>query len=508
MGVYLNIVDHDHDFYRISGVSPTIINDQRAFTEKDIEELNKLIRTVYSGDLLTNIPTCKCGELVGEYNYDPDPELAPVCPNCNTTVRLHTEENLNAVTWIRAPIGVKGLMNPLIWSMLSNRFKVGHFNTINWICDPYYRIPSGLNPPSIINALESRGVKRGFNNFIDNFDEYIDILTQLKKESTLSYAGKSKHNFLLELIKQNRNKIFPKYLPVPHNSLLVVEENNTGFYVDAFTPMAINAIQSLAGIDIEEPGKNPTTLRLRESRTVTAIAGLAEYYSKTTSERIARKEGIIRKQCIATRSHWSFRAVVSSITNAHNYRQIEIPWGIGVTVFRLHIVNKLFKLGFTPNEAIAFINHHATKFHPLLNKIFKELIAESSHPLGVNCTINRNPSLHRGSIQSVFIKRVRGELPGEMDMPTVCISILIIRSMNCDFDGDALHFTLTLDNEMQNAIEYLAPHMSAYTLKSPRTISNVMEIPNPVTGMIAEWLDYDEFTPDPIKLEKMQSLTV
>ena len=73
---------------------------------------------------------------------------------------------------------------------------------------------------------------------------------------------------------------------------------------------------------------------------------------------------------------------------------------------------------------------------------------------------------------------------------------------------DALNFTLTLDNIAKKAIEPLAPHMSSFTLKSPRTMSNAMEIPKPIVGNIAEWLEWEEDKPDPIKLHKMQALLV
>lgn len=72
---------------------------------------------------------------------------------------------------------------------------------------------------------------------------------------------------------------------------------------------------------------------------------------------------------------------------------------------------------------------------------------------------------------------------------------------------DALNFTLTLDNFAAGSIETLAPHMSAFTLKSPRTMDNAMEIPKPVAGNIAEWLEMDEdHIVEPYKLQKMQTL--
>lgn len=73
---------------------------------------------------------------------------------------------------------------------------------------------------------------------------------------------------------------------------------------------------------------------------------------------------------------------------------------------------------------------------------------------------------------------------------------------------DALNFTLTLDVAAQKAIEPLAPHMSAYTLKGPRAMDNTMEIPKPVVSNIAEWLEWEEDNPDPQKLVLMESLYI
>lgn len=68
---------------------------------------------------------------------------------------------------------------------------------------------------------------------------------------------------------------------------------------------------------------------------------------------------------------------------------------------------------------------------------------------------------------------------------------------------DALQFSLTLDQSMEKALEMLSPHMSAYGLNSPRTMAKTMEIPKPVAGTIANWLETDESEPDPAKLPLM-----
>ena len=417
MGVYLSHVNLNTVFATHSGKMPVIINDMSAFSEVDMERFNKLIYTTFSSDLLNNIPTCDCGEITGEYN------IGVTCGVCRKPVISVLDQDLEPLTWIRAPNGVRSLINPIIWTKLSNYFKVGTFNFIEWLCDTNYQsMAKNQFSASILltlSQIEQLGIQRGLNYFVDNFDDIIIKLFTVK----LFRPRKTVKNSLQQILVENRDKIFCDFIPIPHRSLLVIEETGQGTFVDPITTGAIDSIRMLAGIDSE---LSTHTVRVKENRTTRAISGLAEFYAETYRDTMAAKEGIFRKHVFATRSHFSFRAVVSSITNRHHYDQIAIPWGIATSVFRLHLMNKLLKRGYTPNEGIGLINASARTFHPLLNALFREIIAEAPSGKGVNCTLNRNPSLARGSIQSVYINEVKVD----PDIPTVSMSILIVRSLN------------------------------------------------------------------------------
>lgn len=419
MGTNLTIVDFNEEFATLSGPAPTIINDIQAFSEEKIDALNKLMYTTYSGDQLSNIPTCDCGDIQGEYN------LGVFCEVCRTTVQSVLDQDLKPRTWIRAPIGVKALVNPKIWTMLKNHFKIGNFHFINWLCDTNYQASyTGQMSASIrnvISIIESMNIQRGFNYFVDNFDDIIQKLFTIHQFK----PKKGERNSLLQLLVEHRHKVFTQYLPIPHRSLLVVEETDVGVFVDPITTKAIDAIRTLAGIDSE---LNTYAVRTKENRTVKAIDGISSFSDDIVKETMASKEGTFRKHVFATRSHFGFRAVISSITDAHRHDQIYISWGVATCVFRLHLINKLYKRGYTPNEAIKLINSHARTYNPLLDELFKEIINEAPSGKGVACTLNRNPSLGRGSIQKVFIAKVKPD-PGDQ---TISISILIVRPLNAD----------------------------------------------------------------------------
>lgn len=424
MGVHLELVNFDQEFNTLT-TPPIIINDQPAFTEGDVENIHKAIYTRHTPDMLSNVPQCMCGFLTNEYR------LGMMCPRCHTPVQQVTSEKLQTITWIRAPHGVDGLMNPVVWTLLAQRFTYQSVNVIQYLMDTQYNPPE-INGGKAVELFSALPFERGVNKFIANFDEIMDFLFELRyfKLRTKNRPGV---DLLRKMLKEYRDCIFSTYLPIPHRSLLVVEDSTSGnVYLDEYTPKAINAVLTLAGIDTASAkGELTSSLRLRESRSVRAVARLAEFYYYIVSKRLAKKEGILRKHVFATRSHWSFRAVVSSTTEPHNHENIYIPWGVATSVFNLHLHNKLQKLGFTPNEADKFLHQYATRYHPLMRHLFNELIAESCDPRGIPATLNRPPSLKRGSIQAVFISRIKDPDEGQ----TVSMSILIVRPLNCDFDG-------------------------------------------------------------------------
>lgn len=61
---------------------------------------------------------------------------------------------------------------------------------------------------------------------------------------------------------------------------------------------------------------------------------------------------------------------------------------------------------------------------------------------------------------------------------------------------------------MEYAVQFLAPHMSVFSLDRPRTLDDTQEIPKPVVATIANWMEYplEEEVPEPGVLERMAML--
>ena len=373
MSVYLEIVNNDNMFNCLREV-PIIVNDLQVNSEEDKEAIRKLVYTKYSSDMLSILPSCDCGKTQGEY------ALGMNCVHCETPVKSQVDEIIEPLLWFRKPEGVNKLINPMILTMLNNRFKKSGFEIIQWICDTTYR--TTVKQPKLLNDIADAGIQRGYNNFVDNFDSIMNFLFNIKDFK----LKKGNIDYLQELIVKNRDIIFSNYLPLPNKSLLIIEKTNLGIYLDTTISGAIDAISMITSIDSPLSEHSP---RVKENRTIKSIVKVSEYYEKFYKNNLAGKPGIIRKHIVGSRSHYSFRAVISSLTGVHKYDEIEVPWGIGVTAFRQHLINKLLKLGYDYNGAVGFLLGHVEKYNALIDKMLQELITESKHGR-IPVLLNRN----------------------------------------------------------------------------------------------------------------------
>jgi len=379
MGTFLYLQNHDDVFNR-STIAPIIVNDISTATIEQKEYLDNLITTRYEGDLLCNEPSCECGELKGGYN------LNTVCRNCKTPVKEIFDQELQTLVWMRSPHGVEKLINPMVLLQLSSHFTKGGFNIIEWLCNTDYH-PAIVRPREL-EELAVQGVVRGYNNFVKNFDAYLNILFTLKQFKPKEPAAQE----LIEHLKQNRANVFSWHLPLPNKSLMVIENTPVGVFIDPIIIGAVDAVRTISGIDTTLTNVTP---KQKENRTAKTLFIMSTFCMNVYDQILSSKNGLFRKHVFGSRNYFSARAVISSNTKAHKYDELHISWGVGITMLRMHLTNKLLKLKWSPNDATALLQESTYKYHPLVDQLFRELI-DSSPDKGIYVTWGRNPSLTRG----------------------------------------------------------------------------------------------------------------
>jgi RNA polymerase Rpb1, domain 2 len=496
MGISLRPIDHDEVFHYRTSREPIIVNDLPDTTTEEKKYVDNLIFTRYDlihSDLLSNIPSCACGNTLGVDKLGNGHDIrAVVCPDCHTEVTAPYQGDLEPLIWMRSPKGVKALIKPRVLTMLSEHFQKNSFDVIRWICDRTYKAP--VKEPPVMEAIRAAGLPRGYNHFVDNFDAIMAFLFNLK------FYPKKELAPLREFITRYRHVIFSQYLPLPNRSLLVLEETNHAAYTDCTAPIAIDAIRMMVGID--SPAAVYSDI-VRENRTIRMLFQTAGYYDITLREFLASKSGVFRKNVFGTRCHFAFRAVISSNTCPHDYSEVHIPWSVGVVVFELHLKNFLMREGMTPWEAETYLNAHVNQYSEKLDRYFNRIIEESPWP-GVPVTVQRNPSLHRASIQLLFITRVTRDVA----QPTVVFSILDVTGPNADYDGDMMNLVLPIDHVLTRELYPLMPHQSAFSMNEPRALSKNLSMPKTVVLTISNWMHWPVSELDPPEPEVLQRMAL
>ena len=376
MGLRLIAKDFTAAFHELE-YTPILANDLDLTTKEGKKEYDRLVTLKFEGDTLELVPQCSCGSLSG------GALKGYICRICNTEVEDSGDPSLSSRIWMECTPDVRGFIHPLIYTMLEKQLakpaKNPDVNILKWLIDPMYK-PKKTNKG--LDFVIKKGLKRGMNNFIDNFDEIFEVITSA---SCMVTPETRKH--IKTMIKNNRHILFPKYLPIPSRVGFISEHNDSGIYVDSTMDPALDAIQTCSTAS-SRVGQSVYHNEKRMAR----ISGLmATYYSSLYSYIIGTKKGDLRKTVFGHREDWTFRAVINSLTGIHRPDEIHIPWPMAITLFGLHIKNKLYRRGYTPVSAATFLKQHLFKVHPLLQDIFTEILSEPGEKHGgYPCVFQRN----------------------------------------------------------------------------------------------------------------------
>lgn len=344
-------------------IAPVIINNIPYVTEEDKTLFNSIIMTTYETDVLSNVPTCRCGKLTLGYN------LGYTCDKCNTVVAVPAEGVIDLRTWIRIPDGIQGFILPLVWTQLTTILSPKGYNIMTWLTSTTSRIPKtiSIKTRKKLEYLISIGWPRGLNNFIANWDNFLNILPTIAPKGGIMYTTHFRGIA--------HSKIFPQYLPMPTKALLVLENTQVGSFADLSIAFAIDAAKTIAHISTERdvPYSNIQV----ETKVVSVITNLVRYYMGTIKDNFCSKRGWLRSHLFCSKSHFCLRAVITSITVPHHYQELWIPWAQGLEVFKIHIVSMLLKEGYSERDAYTFVESHSNIYNPILDRIIKRLINES-----------------------------------------------------------------------------------------------------------------------------------
>lgn len=468
MSTYQSPVDFDKQFFSLP-FTPTIVNDLDMITDEDQKAVEELLVTTFKGEKLTMMPVCQCGNTKGYFTN------ITYCSDCGGEVKNDLSQEVFSNLWFRSPTTHEGevipLMSPHYWLRIKDLIAKTGFCVMTYLTNTSYR-PS-TRAAALIGALHKEGVtERGLIYFIRNLPNILLAISRIK-------AYKPKQAKILEMYEEvvaNPSTVLCNHLALPNKTVLVIETNNLGIFIDASVIKAKTAMKLMVGID-----KLPF-IRNKENRTAKAIDALADMLEVYFETNLKPKPGILRKQLGGGRSNFAARNVLTSITGPHDHEESHQPWCSCVVMLRHHLIGKLTKRGYTLNQAAGLLITHVHLWHKDIDDIFNEFLEESNNK--IPSVSQRNPSLLIGSAQYKNITKINRD-PLERSMAA---SILSAKAMNADYDGDFLATVLALDKVMAETFEPLRLHNSVFAFNKPYAVSSLMALPKPDIATIANHL--------------------
>lgn len=400
--VYLGLVDY-HQLFIDTPDAKVIPCDQHTTSKNQVQDhINSLFQN--GNKDLNFIASCECGELMGNF-YE-----GVKCKRCKTVCKTNFAEQLRFRAWLELPDFVPPILHPVAYSIIERWLgKIGQVSILQCLLDVDQELPKQL-----------QGVMgQGFQYFYQNFDNIINYF--LTEYAPLKQAAARKRAVgIREFIDKYRDIMFIRKIPVLNQALHLLTTSGTMMYSDDCSGAIIKAkIELSQMIYVYQNGA--VGGKFIDQRMWEILQSVLAYVKSISEVKLIGKLGYIRKLILGARLHCSYRGVIVPIAGPHHADEIHLPWVIGVTLYKLEIINVLMnRYGYSMPQAVAKHAKALSGFDQDIADIFDILIKECQestitvfgkkrHPLGLGVTFGRNPSLRLGAIFLLFVTKIKHE---------------------------------------------------------------------------------------------------
>jgi len=459
------------DYYMecVNKHSVKIINDFNIYRASDVEELTEEIRTIHDEEMLPVVASCKCKDetkrLTGNFR------IGELCVECGSEVKLNTS-NYDPTLWCKT-FGDNKFINPKIWMLINNTLATT-YDTLLYLSDPSYK-PKNKVRPYLEKIIATEGFHRSYRYLQDNFQE---VLTMLINLSPANKRDLLRH--IQAITIEEHEGMLSEYLPILGKKMFVTEQTSVGRYSDMGLASSIDISMSYLKASMNND------VYVQEQTMANAIASTAamvkEYYAKS----LAHKNGGSRDKIHLTELGFTGRTIGTSITRSHHMERFQLPWKVGIVLFKAHLVNKLVK---KHRHSLKEAHRRLVKYHhvydPLIHSLFKEIVKESKYEQGIAMLVQRNPTLKQSSLLFLYCDEIK---PDPNDT-TVSLSVLLMTFLAGDFDGDNYNFALPYDNFLAEGFKVLRPATSVMSTHTPGEIGGEVTVTKATATTLAKMIN-------------------
>lgn len=408
----VTVLVHPEETFSKLSKPPVIANNFDISTVGQKQKFDSIMFTQYEGDSLKPFPSCSCGHLKGMF------KLGDICEICGGEVTQNFSKFIESEIWLLPLPTTKAFITPIMWYMMKKLMLLDGVDCLEYLTNPYYR--STKNNPSRLTYVLEQGHSRGLNYFYDNFDKIIHDFVYAGGKYTIP----EKLSTLTRLVEYNRDKVFTSVLPIPNKVMFPIEKSGNVAYGDRSMIDIVNAVRI---IQESESRKDSLSVKQMEARMVKCISLISNFHYNYVKETTGGKHGAARQHMFGGRWHSSSRAVITSIFEPHDFREVWFPWGVAVRQFRMQITNKLIRRGYGLKEIYDILRRYATTYDDELYDILKELIEESPF-IGIPIILQRNPTIRRASALMLYVTRIKTDTKDN----TISLSVGNLTGFNAD----------------------------------------------------------------------------
>lgn len=404
----LPLLDFEKHFSRT--LDPIILSDI-PFTQPGYEKI--LADSFYLRSSELNLSAkCRC------LFYSGNQYEGLTCPKCGHQARSDME-SLEHKVWLRFPVPV---LHPIVYRCLIKWLVVpksaGRMNYVDIILNPSHKVPDEI--AEIVTG-------RGHQWFHDNFDQLIDYFINQRQET-----ARKTNAAMRQFLARNRHLAFTYHVPALNSALHPIVQSAGRRQTDASSQYIMDAAASLSYL-VHAP--------LRRSRETidetvhTAYIKYIIYVDDVITRRLSKKEGLCRRHVFGGRMHLTARSVITPLVDiTANYDELHFPWSLTVKLLEVHLIGQLMQEGMWFPDAINKVYSSILDYDPHIHQIINRFIAEADGP-GLPVLFNRNPSMRWGSIQLLYLTKVKVRFHnGVADISdlTIAISSAVIAGPNAD----------------------------------------------------------------------------
>lgn len=414
-------------------------------------------------------PQCLCGEATGAEL------LGDSCIKCTTVVSDYIGA-YQPLVWVSTQDGAKRFVAPQYWAMLNLILKDSDkFDSLAYLTNKRYK--SSLTIPKVLDNIirDIPNFQRNYTWVVENLETILNYLLNI----TSLYDKRNRIRIMLDLYKNQKDKILSAHVPIPSKELFLVEDTQ---FSNKKLNLVTGVVKSLA-LNYRDAIDNGRSVDDAMSR---LVSELATVYNMNVEDLINGKKRVIRTSIFGTKVPGSFRTVMIAISGPHLYDDFIMPWIEAIITFRPYIMSRLADLNYGYLDACEKIDLALFTYDKEIDDILEAILAEAKavNGRGICITQNRNPTQHRFSLIQVYIVKIKKD-PLDYSSET---SVLLCAAFNGDFDGDEENMTIANDMETEREFKKFALHRGAFIPNKPFNASKTLSAPDTMVVNISSYI--------------------